>query len=241
MCDTKILIIEAICHKKKPCVNGGSCLDGFCQCPTNFTGDLCESRVNPTTSSLYHTDSVSPTTEFLSSEGVGATTDNAAITMHNNIINVESTDLTGTPIKINVDNFRINTNSNTQQLITNNLHSSKSEGTKETMTTENIFWHLTEITTQNLNSLPTVEQPDQDQALALPSRRTVPLFESPVEKFAQLQKSIQHPSPTGIPSIDTDINELSGISENTDLMISDPLRHSHLVANKRRCKNVVRR
>ncbi|CAF5226988.1 unnamed protein product, partial [Rotaria magnacalcarata] len=48
-CLTKTLPanIDQECSISTGCLNGGSCFNGSCCCPSNFTGSLCETPMNP--------------------------------------------------------------------------------------------------------------------------------------------------------------------------------------------------
>ncbi len=231
-----------MCHKDKPCVNAGSCLDGRCLCLSNFTGDLCESMVDPTTSSLIHSDSVSPTVEYISTKGAGATTDNADLTVHTIGGYVESTtDLTANTF--NQDDWRVNTNSITHKLITN-THRIDSDVQKKSMTSEILKDHIVITTDQNFNYLAQSEESDYvDRVLALDnngraqkSPPVLPLFGLPQ---AQFQKIVLQSNTTATMPLDSDINEILSISGSTKMMIPGHLHRSLLVANKRRSKDVV--
>ncbi len=231
-----------MCHKDKPCVNAGSCLDGRCLCQSNFTGDLCESMIDPTTSGLIHTDSVSPTVEYITTKGAGATMDNADLTVHTIAGYVEST-TDSTVNTINQDDWRVNTNSITHKLITN-THRINSDVQEESMISEVLRDHIVITTEQNFDYLAQGEESDYlDRVLALDnngraqkSAPVLPLFGLPQ---AQFQKIVQQSNTTATLPLDTDINEILSISGNTEMMISGHLYSSLLVANKRRSKDVV--
>ena len=69
-CDTKVIYIEAICHKDRPCVNNGTCVDGKCFCTIDFSGDLCEFKIDPRTGKFVAKDVSSPVMEFCQWRGL---------------------------------------------------------------------------------------------------------------------------------------------------------------------------
>jgi len=46
--DARRCIVELMCYNNKNCMNGGACREDFlshsykCDCPSNFTGDHCD-------------------------------------------------------------------------------------------------------------------------------------------------------------------------------------------------------